>query len=51
MIDWSEIARAWAGYGVSILVLIILLLVAWVTGLVIQRVQTKEKEIPAKKEK
>jgi len=48
MIEWSKVAEGWAGYGVSILVLIILLLLAWIMGLVIQRVQAKNKKTPAK---
>ena len=38
MIDWGIVAKvAGGGYGVTILVLIILSLVAWVAGLVIQK--------------
>ena len=38
MIDWSLVAKvAGGGYGVTILVLIILALVAWVVGLVVQK--------------
>ena len=37
MIDWSLIAKMWGGFGVTILVLIILSLVAWIIGLVIQK--------------
>jgi len=49
MIDWSLVAKiAGGGYGVTILVLIILLLVAWIMGLVIQKSQAKGEEIPPK---
>ena len=49
MIDWSLVAKiAGGGFGVTILVLIILSLLAWITGLVIQKSQAKGKEIPAK---
>ena len=49
MIDWSLVARiAGGGFGVTILVLIILSLVAWIMGLVIQKIQAKDKEAPAK---
>jgi len=51
MIDWNIVRDvAGGGFGVTILVLIILLLLAWVMGLVIQKVQAKgkEEEIPAK---
>ena len=38
MIDWSLVAKiAGGGFGVTILVLVILALVAWVIGLVIQK--------------
>jgi len=38
MIDWNLVAKiAGGGFGVTILVLVILSLVAWVVGLVIQR--------------
>ena len=44
MIDWSLVAEvAGGGFGVTILVLIILSLVAWIMGLVIQKSQTKGK--------
>ena len=51
MMDWGIVAEvAGGGFGVTILVLIILSLVAWIVGLVIQKVQTKGKEVPAKEE-
>ncbi len=38
MIDWSLVAKvAGGGFGVTIVVLIILALVAWIVGLVVQR--------------
>ena len=38
MIDWSLVAKiAGGGFGVTILVLVILSLLAWVVGLVIQK--------------
>ena len=53
MIDWNLVAKiAGGGFGVTILVLIILSLVAWIVGLVIQktRARGKEKEAEAKEE-
>ena len=42
MIDWDLIARvAGGGFGLTILVLIILSLVAWIVGLVVQKVTAK----------
>ena len=42
MIDWDLVARvAGGGFGVTILVLVILSLVAWIVGLVVQRIPTK----------
>jgi Na+-transporting methylmalonyl-CoA/oxaloacetate decarboxylase gamma subunit len=43
MTDWGIIARIWAGYGVNIIVLIILLLIVWIVGLVVQRLLAKSK--------
>ncbi len=38
MIDWSLVAKvAGGGFGVTIFVLIVLALVAWIVGLVVQR--------------
>ena len=38
MIDWNLVAKiAGGGYGLCILVLIILSLVAWIIGLVVQK--------------
>ena len=47
MIDWSLVVKMWGGFGVTILVLIILSLVAWIVGLVIQKSRAKGKEITA----
>jgi hypothetical protein len=43
VIDWHIVAEIWAGYSVNIIVLIILLLVAWIVGLVVQRLLVKGK--------
>ncbi len=49
MTDWNLIAKiAGGGFGVTILVLVILALAAWIAGLVIQRVQAKSQKTPAK---
>lgn len=49
MIDWNLVAKiAGGGFGVTILVLIILSLLTWIVGLVIQRIPTKVREIPTK---
>jgi len=47
MIDWGIVAKMWGGFGVTILVLIILSLVAWIVGLVIQKFRAKEEKVPA----
>ncbi len=42
MIDWSLVAKvAGGGFGVTIVVLLILALVAWIVGLVVQKYQAK----------
>ena len=47
MIDWNLVARvAGGGFGATILVLVILSLVAWIVGLVIQKIQAKSVESP-----
>ncbi|MFH1382715.1 MAG: hypothetical protein ABIH70_07465 [Chloroflexota bacterium] len=43
MIDWGIVAKIWAAYGVNIVVLIVLLIVAWLVGLVVQRLSAKDK--------
>ena len=49
MIDWNLVAKiAGGGFGVTILVLVILSLVAWIIGLVIQRTAKKPEETPGK---
>ena len=45
MIDWNLVAKiAGGGFGVTILVLVILSVVAWVVGLIIQRTRREHKE-------
>jgi hypothetical protein len=44
MIDWAIVAKLWSAYGVNIIVLITLLLVAWIIGLVMKRSHAKGKE-------
>jgi len=44
MVDLGMVAKLWSAYGVNIIVLIILLLVAWIIGLIVQRSQVKGKE-------
>lgn len=51
MIDWSKVAEGWAGFGVTILVLIILAVAAWIMSLIIQKVQANNEEVTEKKEK
>ena len=43
MIDWDLIAKIWSGFGVTIFVLAILLLAAWLLGFIGQRFPTKGK--------
>ena len=39
MIDWSLVAKvAGGGFGITIFVLIILALMAWIVGLVVQKI-------------
>lgn len=53
MIDWNLVAKiAGGGFGVTILVLVILSLVAWIVGLVIQKTgktTTESKESSGKR--
>ena len=44
MVDLAMAARLWSAYGVNILVLIILLLIAWIVGLAIRRSRVKDKQ-------
>lgn len=38
MVDWNLVAKiAGGGYGITIIVLVIILLVAWIMGLVVQK--------------
>ena len=47
MIDWNLVVKiAGGGFGVTILVLMILALIAWIGGLVIQRIQARGQEAP-----
>ena len=49
MIDWNLVAKiAGGGFGVTIFVLVILALVAWVAGLIIQRTTREQKEDSSK---
>jgi hypothetical protein len=48
MVDLAMVAKLWSAYGVNIIVLITLLLIAWIIGLVIQRSQVKGKEASKK---
>jgi len=45
MIDWGLVAKvAGGGFGVTLLVLVILSISVWVTGLVIREPESAEKE-------
>jgi Na+-transporting methylmalonyl-CoA/oxaloacetate decarboxylase gamma subunit len=47
--DWGLIAKiAGGGFGTTILVLVILSLVAWIVGLIVQKTKRAAKETPAK---
>ena len=46
MIDWAMIGDMWLGYVITILVLVILALFAWITGLIIQKTKVKKAKIP-----
>ena len=49
MIDWGLALKLSIGaYGTNIVVLVILLLVVWVVGLLLQKYQPKGKEDPKK---
>ena len=49
MTDWNLVAKiAGGGFGLTILVLVILSLVAWVVGLVIQKTRRERKEDSSK---
>ena len=50
MVDWNLVAKiAGGGFGVTILVLLILSLIAWIVGLLIQKFQAKGEEVSAEK--
>jgi Na+-transporting methylmalonyl-CoA/oxaloacetate decarboxylase gamma subunit len=44
MIEWGAVGKMWGAYGTNIIVLTILLLIAWIVGIVIQRTTKKSKE-------
>lgn len=44
MVDWGIMAKVCSGYGVNIIVLIILLVVAMIVGKAVQRSEAKGKE-------
>lgn len=47
--DWGLIAEiAGGGFGVTVLVLVILSLVAWIVGLIVQKTRGETKQTPAK---
>jgi hypothetical protein len=49
MIDWNLVAKiAGGGYGVTILVLVIISLIAWGMAWIIQRTKTESEETPPK---
>jgi hypothetical protein len=48
MVDLGMVARLWSAYGINIIVLIVLLLIAWIIGLVLRRSQVKGREGPKK---
>jgi Na+-transporting methylmalonyl-CoA/oxaloacetate decarboxylase gamma subunit len=49
MIDWSLVAEiAGGGFGVTILALVILSVVAWLVGIIIQKTKAKPEETPKK---
>ncbi len=47
-INWAKVAQMWGGFGVTILVLIILSLVTWLVGLVVSKTKAKPEETAAK---
>jgi Na+-transporting methylmalonyl-CoA/oxaloacetate decarboxylase gamma subunit len=49
MIDWNLVAEvAGGGFGITILVLVVLSLVAWLVGLIITKTKAKPEETAAK---
>jgi Na+-transporting methylmalonyl-CoA/oxaloacetate decarboxylase gamma subunit len=52
MTDWGLVAEiAGGGFGVTILALIILSLVAWIVGFIIQKTKAKPAETPKEEKK
>ena len=50
MTDWNLVAKiAGGGFGVTILVLLILAVIAWITGIIIQKFQAKSEETPTER--
>ena len=44
-VDYGEAAKiAGGGFGITFLILIILALVAWIVGLILQRINAKDEE-------
>lgn len=49
MVDWNLVVKiTGGGYGVTILVLIIISFIAWVMGRIIQRAKAESEETPPK---
>ena len=49
MIDWNLVAKvAGGGFGITILVLVILSLVAWLVGLITQKTKAKPEKTTTK---
>jgi hypothetical protein len=49
MIDWNLVAEvAGGGFGITILVLVVLSLVAWLVGLIIQKTKARSEKTAAK---
>ena len=51
MVDWNIVASvAGGGYGVTILVLLILAVAAWILGMIAQKIQPEEPKATNKEE-
>jgi hypothetical protein len=49
MIDWNLVANvAGGGFGITILVLVVLSLIAWLVGLIMKKTKAKPEETAAK---
>jgi Na+-transporting methylmalonyl-CoA/oxaloacetate decarboxylase gamma subunit len=49
MIDWGLVAEiAGGGFGITILALLILCLVAWIVGIIVQKTKAGAQETPKK---